>query len=430
MRRASQKELALVALLAAGATALVHHGVVNLPLINDDYLVLRPWSRAELLSTLTGTWDPYRFNEVYHRPLAALIQAAQFWAFGVNAKALHLVSLAGVAAIAWLLGVFVKRETGSRVATVAVVLAFIAHPALPDAVSAWIFQQMHIAACLSMAAMLLLWQRIRDQPARRWWPLLSIAAAVFYLKEDTVMVLPGILTAQWLCARLLGTMPKPPTAVLAATAALGAALAIIRYSVFPHFIDSQFEWLPASWDIWSGRLYMLAYGPWHTLVRMPFADRLNISAALLLDALIVAGIVATLRARRSPDRQDAASSLWLIGASTMAWVTLPQMFMGGWTRDHLVLTSAVLIIAAAVDAVWRSLSGIRLAVAGVAMAALLIMCVTISQRITARFATCDPGIVQQSVALAKEPWVSPDLRDYLTSIPAGCASGTLRPWRR
>ena len=140
MRRASSGALALLAVLAAGATALVHHRVAGLPLINDDYLVLRPWSRAELLSTFTGTWDPYHFNEVYHRPLESLLQAAQFWAFGINAGALHLLSLAGVALVGWLLGIFVKRESDSVVAAGAAVLIFIAHPALPDAVSAWIFQ--------------------------------------------------------------------------------------------------------------------------------------------------------------------------------------------------------------------------------------------------------------------------------------------------
>lgn len=196
-----------LALASIVAVALLHWPVINLGHQPDSLLMIRPWTWSELRASLTGTW---LFSSVdnYHRPLTTLITAADFAAFGLNSRALHVVSLLTVSVACWLLGCWLWLEAGSAVA-VAGMAVYLTHPVLLDSSIAGPYQY-HILSAAIVAATLWLWaSRRHAMTLRCWWPMLVLPVVGFYLKEDTIMVLPAILLLQSLRARMCATCRGP-----------------------------------------------------------------------------------------------------------------------------------------------------------------------------------------------------------------------------
>jgi 4-amino-4-deoxy-L-arabinose transferase-like glycosyltransferase len=89
---------------------------------------VRPWSTAELLQVLHGSWDPSGIESSFYRPLTVYLYALRFGVFGLNGVAQHAISLIGMAICAVLAGVFVERETESRRAGLIAAGLYAIHP--------------------------------------------------------------------------------------------------------------------------------------------------------------------------------------------------------------------------------------------------------------------------------------------------------------
>jgi hypothetical protein len=109
--RSQWKTVLLLGSLAVIGVAAGYHESADFGFRYDDYGVVRPWTKAEVIRVLDHSWDPTGIEPNFYRPLSAWWYALRFSIFGLNAKAQHLVSLAGMTLCALLAGLFVWRET-------------------------------------------------------------------------------------------------------------------------------------------------------------------------------------------------------------------------------------------------------------------------------------------------------------------------------
>ena len=119
--------LGLASLLAVTLVYAAYAPSLSFGFFWDDYHVLRPVTSDEVGRVFLGNWDTTHIEPVFYRPLAASWYALRFAIFGVNASFQHGLSLIGMAVAAVLVGIFVRRETGSlRMGLIAVSL--VRHP--------------------------------------------------------------------------------------------------------------------------------------------------------------------------------------------------------------------------------------------------------------------------------------------------------------
>jgi len=119
--------LALAGVAIAGV-AICYGQTLGYGFRYDDYHVVRPWTTAELLQVLHGSWDPSGIESSFYRPFAVYWYALRFAVFGLNAVAQHALSLIGTAICAVLAGVFVAREIESRRAGLLAAGLYAIHP--------------------------------------------------------------------------------------------------------------------------------------------------------------------------------------------------------------------------------------------------------------------------------------------------------------
>ena len=409
-----------LALFALVLTTLTHHGVFNLQFWNDDFLTLRPWSRAEVISALTGSWDPLGSTDPYHRPLTALYQAGLFEVFGLHAKALHAVSGVLLAGISWGLGLFVWRETGLRWLAWWTVALCVIHPAWPDTGGTWVFHQFQLLGCALTTLVLLVWQRRRSGSARGWWPVFALLVVGFYVKEDNLMLLPAVLIAQTVRARIAGDVPAPSRALWGAALLLAMGLLGFRAWLFPHFTYPRFElaaWLSATPEVRN-----LIHGPYHTLFVIP-GGWASHAATVVLSSFSVLGLIAVARAPRAP-----AASVWMLGASVLLSVDLPLVVTSGPTRDHLVVLAAVLILSASASLLvpWaQRVLGRRASWSLLPVCAIVLASAT--QMFIGQYVPCSGGDREATAVTLSWTEVPSDLRRYLAGRELMCAAGTARP---
>jgi hypothetical protein len=191
--RTNELRAAVVALaIAATGTLAVYFGLWSAGFHYDDYHFVRPLSLIELRRVWYGSWDPSGAEAVFFRPLTAWWFAARFWLLGLNAPALHLLSLAGHVVCAVLLGWLLHREGVPTWLTWLGAGIYATHPVMPHAQVAWLTNQMHLAASLGVLIALLCWQTARRGRAWAWPAVAFIGAIVFLIKEDTIMLLPAV----------------------------------------------------------------------------------------------------------------------------------------------------------------------------------------------------------------------------------------------
>jgi len=419
---------AQLSLLAAALllVAVTHSQVLSLELRNDDYATLRPWTAAEVREAIVGSWSGTRaFQDQYHRPLTGLYHAAQFAVFGVNAPALHALSLVELVVVAWLLAMFLWRETRSAACLLAVTL-YVLNPLLRDSTSAWIFNQFHLIACAVVLLALLAWQRCRDRATvGAWAPIFALAAIGWYVKEDTIMVLPALVAYQALRARTGGDLPAPSRNLLIAAAVLLVVLVSLRFAIISPF------------DALAGRepvpLQQMAFSVVYGLGR-PFFARAHQQVAILGTATLVGfGLLAMSTMWRHPLR--VAGRLGVLGVVLLAAFTLPLMFQPGLgtTRVHLVLLASTIIIAGGVAALEEWMRAAR-PLTRVGIAALLIAG-GVSLHVTALgaqsdlYAPCSP--VQLTADADVQHWniVAPDVQQWLGDKAPQCVGAGPAPIR-
>lgn len=191
----------------------------------DDYYFLHPHSSAEVLASFHGPWDVTGVMVKFYRPLTVALSAARFEIFGFNAVAHHTASLLMFALAAALFAWLACRLLDRAIAVPLAAAFFIAHPAMPYSLVAWITNQMHLLQILIVLSALAWWDAVRGRALGWWLPLLLFAIASFLVKEDGVMLLPAIVALEAI-RRVLDERAPPLRRTLGRDAAF-AAIAIV-----------------------------------------------------------------------------------------------------------------------------------------------------------------------------------------------------------
>jgi hypothetical protein len=119
---------------------------------------------------------------------------------------------------ATLAGCFVNRVAGRITPALFASVMFVAHPAMPYSLVAWITNQMHLIETLTVLTAFCWWSVVRSRSAIWWLPLLVLACVAFMIKEDGVMLLPSVIAIHAVYRRVAVTSlpPVPRTIVVPA----------------------------------------------------------------------------------------------------------------------------------------------------------------------------------------------------------------------
>jgi Dolichyl-phosphate-mannose-protein mannosyltransferase len=216
--------------LAAVSTHVVHRETLQYGFHYDDYSFIRPYPAAEVLASFHGPWDRSGIHVPFYRPLTIAFHAARFELFGLNAQAHHRTSLILFALAASLVGWLAYRFTSQLTVAAAATLVFVCHPAMPYSLVTWITNQMHLLQILVVLSALAWWDAVRTRRVAWWLPLLLFGAASFLVKEDGIMLLPGIVALHTL-RRLVAErdLPHVPWQFMALAAIVAGLLIALRF---------------------------------------------------------------------------------------------------------------------------------------------------------------------------------------------------------
>jgi hypothetical protein len=410
---------------AALGVALTYADTVSRGLWWDDYHALRPRTWAEIAGAFHGTWDPAGLWPVFYRPLTIAYYALGFQLFGLNAWALHVVSLVELTAAAWLLAVFVLGETRSPSLAAVAAMLFGVHPAIAHAEGPWFFLQNHLLCTLVVIAALLAWQRRRERSSiGGWWPIWMLTAAGFLIQEDVVMLAPALVGARWLRARVIGDMRPPRRSLVVFAVALAAGLFAVRYACLGELGGRDLPTAPA-----------VAMNAVRLLARVLFVFQrqqlpANLIASVVSSGCLIAGgwlTIARIRKRRggapSPD-----AALGATGVALFVTFALPLLLLSSPSRYHLLALAAVLMLTAATSALWRALQPR----AGTIVCAVAVLTGLASLLAAGRTALdpwrpCAPELLGTDADVAGWAPVPLELRQWLARKPAACQAGQYQP---
>ena len=400
--------------VATAATWLVYGHTVDYGLSYDDYILVRPHSRAEVLRSLTGSWDTTGVMVPFYRPLTVAFNAVRYELFGLDARAHHLLSLALFGLCAVLAGWFSQRITGQTVAGLLGSLAFVAHPSMPYSLAAWITNQMHLTETLTVLVALCWWHAVRKRPAGWWVPLLLFCAAAFAIKEDGIMLFPAIVGIHEVNRRLREpTLPHVPPAFAIAGVLLIAALLFARTTALEGIGGYGRPTLARAWRNYVGGLIGTlrltpADRPWQPLASA-FATSLPIFALVVW--------------RRA---QPGSRTLFVVGFSIALLFNLPFVFVSKAEQMHLVASGAVLVIAGSAtmtldslaQRAWRRLAAVAIAI-GIAA------CAAVARDITRDFEPFGPRVLATDNIVRDWPHVPAQIKEYLARKQEPGADGRM-----
>jgi hypothetical protein len=381
----------------------------------DDYHFARPWTAAELRSTLTGSWDPTRIESPFYRPLTAVWYALRFEIFGLNATAQHALTLVGLTAAAWMLGRFVWRESGERWAGVAAAALYAIHPAMPYAQGIWLTNQMHLAASLIVLAALLVWQRVRTRPPMAWVPIVVLQVVAFGFKEDTLALTPLILALTFVRSRLVGDVPAPGRLVIAGGLTMMVALPAFRYQMLGRLGGYGVPGWEQGWSNFRRGL--------DGVMRLVPARRpMQSIASAVSTAVLVVGAACSFR------RKSAGRYVFVAGVMTAVFFNLPFILVSKAEQFHLVAMGIVVALVGGMQSIVESVPGpkARIAVASVIGAGALTF-LPLARHIAGDFAPCSSQTLTTD-ALAADWWIVPDeVQAWLRAKPQACKTAVPAP---
>ena len=381
----------------------------------DDYHFVRPWTWAEWLQTLHGSWDPTKIESDFYRPITAAWFALRFELIGLNGVAAHAISLAAMIACACLAGLFVRRETQSDRAALFGAGLYAIHPAFAYSQAVWLTNQMHLLASVIVLASLLVWQRVRDRPAVEWWPLVVLQLAAFGVKEDLVMLAP-VLVALTILRRLMrGDVPRPPWPVVIGGIVLPAGCFWLRYTMLgrlggygppPHLDQAWTNFITGLLGVFR---QVPARRPWQGV------------ASVFSQAVLAAGAIGGIIRRRE-------AHLLATGLVIAIFFDAPFVFVAKAEQYHLVALGAVLALAGAIDVIVSiAPRGLGRAAAVAAMALASLSFLPPARSMADDFAPCSP-ITLRTDAIVLDWWVvPPEIQDWLRDKPAACREHRLVP---
>ena len=403
--------------VAAAAVAGLYGRAWRFDLQCDDFVYIRPWSSAEVQGVWHGTWDPNHVDATFFRPLASWFLAGTFEAFGVHAVPHLLLSLALLTAVVAALAVFVARESGSTGLGALAAVIYALHPNTPWSTGVWVMNDFHKLAALAVLTALLVWQRVRARPLATWWPILLLATAAFLVKEDNLMLMPALLSAQWLRARMLGDVAPPARGLWVAGALACAGLWTWRWWSLGQL----------GGFVWPHSIAMAARnvirGPYYALTGQ--ADE---SAGFSLLALIAGGLALTAMAFAITRLPRARQWLAVFGITMMAWYAAPLALISSPTRYYVITLAATLVLVSAVSGLWTLARTVpRRVVVAVGVAALMMAAGVRQQAALDRFAPCGPlPLACPSWMLEKIATLPPESRAHVTNMAAACDVGDRR----
>lgn len=397
--------------VATAAVAVLYGRAWRFDLQCDDLAVIRPWSRAELAGVWHGTWDPQHAFAVFFRPLAAWFFAGTFELFGVHAPAHLVLSLVLLTLVIFALALFVARESGSGPLGALTAVIYAAHPNTPWSTGVWVMNDVHKLAALTILGALLIWQHARHRSLLAWWPIVPLAAAGFLVKEDTLMLIPALLTAQWARARFMRDVAPPSRALWISGAGLVAALAGWRWSALHQL--GGFDW-PHSIETAARNLLR---GPYYALTGQGAAPAGFTLPALVAGAIALTVIGITI-ARLPRVRQWPA----IVALILMAWYDAPLLLISNMTRYYIVTLAGAMVLATVVAGLWSAAhTPLRRTTAGVVFGVLLLAAGARQQAILNGFALCGRLTGEcRSWALESIPQLPPEARTYIAGLPAAC----------
>lgn len=396
----------MVALAALGTHAMA----LRFGLRADDYLWLNPFTRTAAREVLAGGLSGAYFSGL-------------FWLFGLHAWPMHLIAIIELAAVAYLLALFLWRDHGVEAAAIGALL-YLLHPLLPDSTSAWITSHTHLLALGVVAAALVVWQSRRHDPTPGSWArIFTLTIIGAFISEDTVVILPAILLLQWTRSRVVRDVPSPTQALLAAACAVVLGLAIVRVLLFPHASAT-----PAETRAWLEIVKGTLAAPLHSAFVLFGGGAWAIAGTVSMISLQVA---AAWRARQAP--ASASSWLWIAGLILLSCFALPLLFApdAAATRLHLEVFSAACMLTAGACTM---LDWVRTASRGIAALAIAVLLATatslgIEQRLALRrFTACSAEDL--SLDQTARSWgvrVSDDILRWLDVKAEACAAGRYQP---
>lgn len=402
----------MLAAIAAVLTAVFYGRAWRFDLQCDDLLVIRPWSNAELFAVWHGTWEPGGAFAVFYRPLAAWFYAGTFELFGWNAPAHMLLSLAMLAIVAWLLGVFVMRESGSGFAGAAAAFIYLAHPNVPWSTGIWVTNDFHKLTAIAALSALLLWQRVRTRAPSRWALLVPLVLICFLVKEDGVMLIPALVSLQWARAKLVGDVKRPGLVAISIAALVAVTLVLWRQLALGEL--GGFDLPRSAADV----VRNLARGPVYA-----FTLHGSLSALTLFETLLAAvlAIFVALSFALMPKEKRFLPAAGLI---LMFWYDLPLALISNVMRYYMLTIAAVMVVvpvflsftsAATNEKRWPAYA------AGLMTLLLIVQTGTQSRELN-RFAPCG-SLEHQCVSWVLEEvnTLPPEARAYVAGTRTACA---------
>ena len=415
----------LLLLLSVVATAIVYGRTLGFDLTVYDFYYVHPWSPADLGSVWHGSFDPMGVTEPFYRPLTAMNHAALFYFFGLNTRAMFVVSLAESALVTWLLALVVLRERGSvRLASVAALL-YIVHPSRPDSTMGWVTAQQHLQSCLIVLACLLVWQTCRTRSARAWWPIGVLATVGLLIKEDTILIVPALIVLQMIWSGWVDDVPLPSRTLLAGVTIWGLAIGGARVGIWHYPFFGTPSW-PA--ERWSLRPLALWRGPYRALLSVaavpsPVPERF---ASASMAILCVAGLAAALARPTRPARR-----LIVIGVVLLACFDVTAFFRDSEIRDHLMTLAGVFVLTGGVAALFDTPSPLIRRAAAVGVVIALCFMRGASGRALNNYAPCaEFNHIGNLVDSDEVNAPTFDIKCWLRQKDGRCAAGTLQPMTR
>lgn len=403
--------------VAAAAVAVLYGRAWRFDLQCDDLVQIRPWSAAELAGVWHGASDPQHAFATFFRPLSSWFFAGTFELFGVHAVPHLLLSLLLLTAVVFLFALFVARETGSATLGAGAALIYTAHPNTVWSTGVWVTNDLHKLAALVVLAALLLWQRARHRPFMAWWPIALCAATAFLIKEDNVMLIPALLTAQWARAHMRRDVVAPPPSAWLAGALFCVALVAGRWAALQELGGFP---LPTSFEVIARNLLR---GPYYALTGQGNESTGFTVFQFAFGAALLATVAFAL-ARASRERR------WLVVFATvlMAAYGAPLAMISNVTRYYIVTMAAVMMLAVAVESLWiLARTPPRRALTACAFAALLIAAGVRQQAVLDQFALCGQlPLSCRGWMLEVIPLLPPEARTTVTGMRESCQVGERR----
>ncbi len=397
--------------VALAAVAVLYGRAWQFDLHCDELVFVRPWSWAELTGVLHGTWDPQHVVSVFFRPLTAWFFAGTFEAFGVDATAHMLLSLALLAAVVFALGVFVAREGGSTALGALTAVTFALHPNTPWSTGVWVTNDFHKLAALAILSALLIWQRVRHRSAAAWWPLLLVATVAFLIKEDNIVLLPALLTLQWARARWIGDVSAPTRVLWLIGVVMCGGLWVARWSALGQLGGLP---LPSSVEMVVRNLLR---GPFYALT-LQGHEANGFSVRELVDGVLLVTMIAV-AARRL---RGLRGWLMIVALVIVAWYDAPLALISNVSRFHIITLGGSIIIAGAVTSLWSSVRGTAgRGLVTVGLGALALMTMQRQQSLLSDFAVCGRlPLACRSFLLENAPGLPPEARAFTMNMPSAC----------